>query len=95
VRDVPACSAGRGRERRTACTAGQADAIAKVYSGPISNGKPFFPGFMPGSEAVMPHVRRRRRQRLAERHRRQRAQPEAGGLQPGREHDAVSGADAA
>ena len=29
----------------------EAAAIAKVYSGPISNGRPFFPGFMPGSEA--------------------------------------------
>ncbi|MBZ5575853.1 MAG: tannase/feruloyl esterase family alpha/beta hydrolase [Acidobacteriia bacterium] len=50
ARDVPACSAGA--DRPDCLTAAQADAIAKVYSGPLSNGKPFFPGFMPGSEAV-------------------------------------------
>jgi feruloyl esterase len=53
VRDVPACSAGADASA-DCLTPGQADAIAKVYSGPVSNGKPFFPGFMPGSEAVMP-----------------------------------------
>lgn len=52
VRDVPACSAGA--DDSDCLTAAQAAAIAKVYSGPISNGKPFFPGFMPGSEAVLP-----------------------------------------
>jgi len=53
ARDVPSCSAGA--EASADClSAGQAEAIAKVYSGPVSNGKPFFPGFMPGSEAVMP-----------------------------------------
>jgi hypothetical protein len=51
ARDVPACSGGRDGE--DCLTAAQADAIAKVYSGPVSNGKPFFPGYMPGSEAVM------------------------------------------
>ena len=53
VRDVPACSAGADASA-DCLTAAQADAIAKVYGGPVSNGKPFFPGFMPGSEAVMP-----------------------------------------
>jgi feruloyl esterase len=53
ARDVLACSAGADASADCLTTA-QADAIAKVYSGPISNGKPFFPGFMPGSEAVMP-----------------------------------------
>ena len=52
ARDVPACSAGK--DGVDCLTAAQAAAIAKVYSGPMSNGKPFFPGFMPGSEAVMP-----------------------------------------
>jgi hypothetical protein len=52
VRDVPACSAGT--DGADCLTAAQAAAIAKVYSGPVSNGKSFFPGFMPGSEAVMP-----------------------------------------
>jgi feruloyl esterase len=51
VRDVPACSAGA--DRPDCLTPAQAAAIAKVYSGPVSNGKPFFPGYMPGSEAVM------------------------------------------
>jgi hypothetical protein len=52
VRDVPACSAGI--DSPDCLTSSQAAAIAKVYGGPVSNGKPFFPGFMPGSEAVMP-----------------------------------------
>jgi hypothetical protein len=52
ARDVPTCSAGTDGE--DCLTAAQAAAIAKVYSGPMSNGKPFFPGYMPGSEAVMP-----------------------------------------
>jgi feruloyl esterase len=50
VKDVPACSAGN--DGADCLTAAQAAAIAKVYSGPVSNGKPFFPGYMPGSEAV-------------------------------------------
>jgi hypothetical protein len=50
ARDVPACPAGA--DSSDCLTAAQATAIAKIYSGPISNGKPFFPGFMPGSEAV-------------------------------------------
>ena len=51
ARDIPACSAGT--DESDCLTAAQAEAIAKVYGGPVSNGKPFFPGFMPGSEAVM------------------------------------------
>jgi hypothetical protein len=51
AREVPACSAGA--DGANCLTPAQAAAIAKVYSGPISNGKPFFPGFMPGSEAVV------------------------------------------
>jgi len=54
ARDVPACSAGT--DGPDCLTAAQAAAIAKVYSGPVSNGKPFFPGYMPGSEAVMPNL---------------------------------------
>jgi feruloyl esterase len=49
--DVPACSAGA--DGSDCLTAAQSEAVAKVYSGPVSNGKPFFPGFMPGSEAVV------------------------------------------
>ena len=52
AKDVPACTAGT--DDASCLTPAQASAIAKVYSGPVSNGKPFFPGFMPGSEAVMP-----------------------------------------
>jgi hypothetical protein len=52
ARDVPAC--GPGIDADDCLTAAQAAAVAKVYSGPVSNGKPFFPGFMPGSEALMP-----------------------------------------
>jgi hypothetical protein len=54
ARDVPACSAGTNEP--DCLTAAQAAAIAKVYGGPVSNGKSFFPGFMPGSEAVMPNL---------------------------------------
>jgi hypothetical protein len=54
ARDVPACNPGT--DGPDCLTAAQAAAIAKVYSGPVSNGKPFFPGFMPGSEAVMPNL---------------------------------------
>jgi tannase/feruloyl esterase len=50
-RDVPACSAGA--DSADCLTGAQAEAIAKVYGGPMSSGKPFFPGYMPGSEAVM------------------------------------------
>jgi len=49
-RDVAACSAGT--DSPDCLTGAQAEAVAKVYGGPMSNGKPFFPGYMPGSEAV-------------------------------------------
>jgi len=52
ARDVPACAAGM--DSADCLTAAQAAAIAKVYSGPVSNGHPFFTGYMPGSEAVIP-----------------------------------------
>jgi hypothetical protein len=54
ARDVPVCSAGT--DGADCLTAAQAAAIAKVYGGPVSNGKPFFPGYMPGSEAVIPNA---------------------------------------
>jgi hypothetical protein len=54
ARDVPACSAGS--DGSDCLTAPQAAAIAKVYSGPVSNGKQFFPGYMPSSEAVVPSL---------------------------------------
>jgi len=50
ARDVPACAAGT--DGADCLTPAQAETVAKIYSGPISNGKPFFFGYMPGSEAV-------------------------------------------
>lgn len=52
VKDVPACK--KGADGPDCLTAPQAEAIAKIYKGPMSKGKNIFPGFMPGSEAVMP-----------------------------------------
>jgi hypothetical protein len=49
-RDMPSCATGR--DDASCLTAAQADAIAKVYSGPQAGGKKLFHGFMPGSEAV-------------------------------------------
>jgi hypothetical protein len=51
ARDVPACAAGS--DSADCLTAAQAAAITKVYRGPSSNDKPFFPGYMLGSEAVV------------------------------------------
>lgn len=48
--DVPVCDAGTDDD--TCLTPAQASAIAKIYDGVVSEGKPYFPGFMPGSEAV-------------------------------------------
>ena len=46
--DVPACAAGTDND---AClTAAQATALSRIYQGPVSHGKPVFPGFMLGSE---------------------------------------------
>lgn len=50
ARDVPQCPAGT--DAADCLTPAQSSALAKVYSGPVSNGKPFFPGFMPGSESA-------------------------------------------
>jgi feruloyl esterase len=52
--DVPICS--EGKDSQDCLTAAQATAIAKVYSGPMIKGKSIFPGFMPGSEAIMPSL---------------------------------------
>jgi len=54
ARDVPSCQAGTDNDQ--CLTAAQASAIAKIYGGPISNGKPFFPGFMLGSEAIFTNL---------------------------------------
>jgi hypothetical protein len=50
-RDVPACAAGSDTDN--CLTTAQAEAINQIYSGPVSRGKLLFPGFMPGSEAVI------------------------------------------
>ena len=52
VRDVQACS--EGTDDADCLMPAQAEAMAEVYGGPVSSGRPLFPGFMPGSEAVMP-----------------------------------------
>ncbi len=49
--DVPACAAGIDSD--SCLTAAQAQTVMKVYDGPVSQGKAFFPGFMVGSEAVV------------------------------------------
>lgn len=51
AKDVPACN--EGTDNGDCLTSAQADAIAKVYQGPMSTGKNIFPGFMHGSEALM------------------------------------------
>jgi feruloyl esterase len=53
AKDVPACTAGA--DGPDCLTPAQAGAMAKVYSGPVkSDGTSIFPGFMPGSEALIP-----------------------------------------
>jgi feruloyl esterase len=51
-RDVPACRAGA--DGPDCLTSAQADTIARIYGGPVSKGKAFFPGYMIGSEALTP-----------------------------------------
>jgi hypothetical protein len=50
ARDVPACR--EGADTPDCLTPAQAATVTKIYGGPTSNGKSFFPGFMVGSEAV-------------------------------------------
>ncbi len=52
ARDVPACR--EGTDAPDCLTAAQASTVKKIYGGPVSNGKPFFPGFMVGSEQPVP-----------------------------------------
>jgi hypothetical protein len=49
---VPTCRAGA--DGPDCLTAAEAEAVMKVYSGPRSDGKPIFPGFMLGSEGLVP-----------------------------------------
>lgn len=51
ARDIPMCSAGTDAD--DCLTPDQAGAIASIYGGVVSNGEPWFPGFEPGSEAVV------------------------------------------
>jgi feruloyl esterase len=50
-RDVPTCAAGA--DTAQCLTKAEADTVMKIYGGPVSQGKPLFPGYMPGSEAVV------------------------------------------
>jgi feruloyl esterase len=50
-RDVPSCPAGV--DAPECLTAAQANAVMQIYSGPQAAGKTLFPGYMPGSEAVV------------------------------------------
>ena len=51
ARDIPACPAqGQAGD---CLTAAQAETVSKIYDGPVSGGRHIFPGFEPGSEAVM------------------------------------------
>ncbi len=52
ARDVPACAAGA--DSAQCLTASQAATLKKIYDGPSSGGRPYFPGFMYGSEAMGP-----------------------------------------
>src|SRR5262249_11112732 len=49
ARDVPVCRAGA--DNADCLTSAQAATLKKIYGGPMSNGKQYFPGFMVGSEA--------------------------------------------
>jgi pimeloyl-ACP methyl ester carboxylesterase len=50
AKDVPNCAAGTDSPQ--CLTAAQAATFKKIYDGPTSGGRPYFPGFMYGSEAV-------------------------------------------
>ena len=50
-KDVPACPANT--DGADCLTAAQAEAVMEIYGGPRSGGKPLFPGYMPGSEALV------------------------------------------
>jgi feruloyl esterase len=51
ARDVPSCSAGSSA---MCLTSAESAAVQKIYDGPQSNGRTIFPGFMLGSEALVP-----------------------------------------
>jgi len=51
AKDVPSCPAGSNSAE--CLTPGEAGTFAKIYGGVVSGGKPWFPGFMLGSEALV------------------------------------------
>jgi feruloyl esterase len=51
ARDVAAC---KGADGADCLTPGEARTLSRIYSGPMSNGTSFFPGFMVGSETFVP-----------------------------------------
>ena len=53
ARDVPSCASGNDASA-TCLTPAEAAAVQKVYDGPQSGRRTIFPGFMVGSEAVLP-----------------------------------------
>ena len=52
ARDVPACAAGADSPQ--CLTAAQAATFKKIYDGPSSGGRPYFPGFMPAAKPSAP-----------------------------------------
>ncbi len=53
-KDVPACAAGK--DGWIVPDGGSGRRCHEDLRGPVSNGKPFFPGFMLGSEGVAPSL---------------------------------------
>jgi feruloyl esterase len=51
-RDLPICAAGA--DGHDCVTSAQARTLEKIYGGPVSGDRPYFPGFMYGSEAIAP-----------------------------------------
>jgi hypothetical protein len=52
TRDLPACQ--DGVDTPDCVTPAEAATLQKIYGGPGSKGRPFFPGYMIGSEAMIP-----------------------------------------
>jgi feruloyl esterase len=50
-RDIPSCNAGT--DSAACLTSAQAGTLKKIYGGVVSRGRPYFSGFMHGSEAVV------------------------------------------
>ena len=78
TRDVAACR--EGTDTPDCLTAAQAMTVKKIYSGPSSNGKPLFPGYMVGRSAEC-RAQRRDVERLGQRDRSRSAEREARGFQ--------------